>query len=255
MLYKEKYVAFIDLLGFSHLVRASAESAPKQAAIIEAIKRLKDTACCNSAIDLVITYFSDCLVLSSSRTPAGLFGILQSITTVAENLLVVNVLVRGGLTVGSIHHDSQFMFGPGMLAAYDMERCEARYPTILIAPEVKADVDDAGFSYMIMHDDAEPNRHYVHYLINFSTYNPTPRNGLLILDGQARLVRHFIARRLSTDEGRTLEKAEWLERYWNEMVGTAGFLGCVDRTTDLQKPDVHPFRSYLAMAAPPRPLD
>ena len=251
MLYREKYVAFIDLLGFSNLVRASAESAAKQDAIVEAIGRLKDTACCNPATDLVITYFSDCLVISSSRTPAGLVGMLQSIKTIAENLLVVDVLVRGGLTLGSIHHDTQFMFGPGMLAAYDMERCEAKHPTILISPQVKADVDDAGLSYLVLHDNAEPDRHYVHYLISFSTYDPTPRNGLLILDGPAQLIRHFIARRLNADVGSTWAKAEWLERYWNETVGTVGFLGYVDRVADLPQPDAHPFRSRLAIVGQP----
>lgn len=251
MLYREKYVAFIDMLGFSDLVRGSIKSAAEQATIVEAIERLKDTACSNPATGLIVTYFSDCLVISSSRTPAGLIGMLQSIKTIAENLLVVDVLLRGGLTVGSIHHDAQFMFGPGMLEAYDMECCKAKHPTILVSPQVKSDVDDAGLSCLLIHDTAEPDRHYVHYLISFSTYDPTPRNGLLILDDPARLIRHFIARRLDRDDGPIRAKAEWLERYWNETVGTAEVLGYVDRVADLPRPDAHPFRSRLAIIGQP----
>jgi hypothetical protein len=249
MLYREKYVAFIDMRGFSNLVRSAAQDAEKQARIVEAIERLKDTACCNPTIGLMITYFSDCVVLSSDRTPAGLFEMLQSIRTIAENLLVVDVMVRGGLAVGDIHHDERFMFGPGMLEAYDLERLHAKNPTILASEPVWADVEKAGLNELFVHDDAEPDRHLVHYLISFSSYDPTPRNGLLILDGPAKLVRHFVAQRLATDEGSVRVKAEWLERYWNETVGSVGFLGVVDRVADLATPDAFPFRSFRAIVA------
>jgi hypothetical protein len=248
-LYREKYVAFIDMLGFSSLVRASAQSATKQAAIVEAIERLKDTACCNPETDLMITYFSDCLVISSNRTPAGLIGMLQSIVTIAENLLVVYVLIRGGLAVGDIHHDTRLVFGPGLLDAYDMERCKVKHPTVLVSNQVKSDFYDAGLGYCLVPDDIAPDLHYVHYLIGFSTYDPTPRNGRLILDGPAKLIRHFIAQRLSKNEGSIREKAEWLERYWNRTVGAKGILGCVDRVGDLPRPDAHPFRSRIAIVS------
>lgn len=112
MLYQDKYVAFIDMLGFSALVQESAADMSKLDEIAEAIDRLKNTACCNPATGLLFTYFSDCIVISSSRSPAGLADILSCIRMLAENLLVVDILIRGGLTVGSIHHDSQMIFGP-----------------------------------------------------------------------------------------------------------------------------------------------
>lgn len=251
MLYREKYIVFIDMLGFSNLVRASVQDADKQATIVEAIGRLKDTACCNPALGLMISYFSDCLVLSANRTAAGLFEMLQSVRTIAENLLVVDVLIRGGFVVGDIHHLEQFMFGPGMLEAYDLERLHAKHPTVLVSQPVWNDVEGAGLEHFFVHDDAEPDRHFVHYLISFSSYDPTPRNGLLILDGPAKLVRHFIARRLATGEGPVRAKAEWLERYWNETVAPSGFLGAVDREADLETPDAFPFRSVRAIVAGP----
>jgi len=250
-LYQEKYVAFIDMLGFSHLVRAAAGDAEKQTNIIEAIRRLKDTACGNAATGLIVTYFSDCLVVSSDRTADGLYEMLQSIKIIAENLLVVDVMVRGGLTVGEIYHDDQFMFGPGMLEAYDMERCQTKHPTILVSEQVRADAAKAGLDPLLICDDEEPDRHYVHYLLAFSTYDATPRAGQMILDDPARLIRHFIARRLDTDQGAVLGKAVWLERYWNETVGVAGVLGAVDRVTDLPRPDAHSFRSIRAIVGGP----
>ncbi len=67
MLYQDKYVAFIDMLGFSALVQESAADMSKLDEIAEAIDRLKNTACCNPATGLLFTYFSDCIVISSSQ--------------------------------------------------------------------------------------------------------------------------------------------------------------------------------------------
>ena len=247
-LYQQKYVAFLDMLGFSNLVMDSAQDPSAHARIIEAIKRLKDTACDNPATGMITTYFSDCIVLSCERSPRGLAEMLQCLTIIAENLLVVDVLVRGGLTVGAIHHDRQLMFGPAMLEAYRLESIEANHPTILIAPAVRSDIEAAGLQIYMVHDDAEPERYYLHYLINFAIYDPTPRPGLHILEGPARLVRHYIARRIAGGIGSPLDKALWLERYWNETVGAQGHLGMVDRISDLGVPNAHPFRSMRFIA-------
>lgn len=250
MLYQEKYVAFIDMLGFSALVQKSAADVGRLEEIAEAIDRLKNTACCNPATGLLFTYFSDCIVISSSRTPAGLNDILNCIKIVAENLLVVDMFIRGGLAVGSIHHDSQMMFGPAMLVAYHMESEEVGNPMVLVTEDVRSDAHAAGLEHLLTWDDEDPGRHYVHYLISYSQYDPTPRPGVLILDSQAALVRHFIAKRLQGPPGSVREKAEWMEKYWNETVAASGFLGRVDRIADLARPDARPFRSRLALLAP-----
>ena len=243
-LYRVKYVAFVDMLGFSRLVRAAVGDADLQAKIVEVIERLKNTATNNPHIGLILTYFSDCVVLSSDRTPAGLFEMLHSIKAIAENLLVEDVLIRGGLTLGDIHHDGQFMFGPAMLEAYDMERCEANNPTVLVSDGVVGDIRAAGLEVFLVSDEDDPERRYLHYLLDFSLYDPTPRNGLMVRDGPAKLVRHYIASRLKHDTGSVRDKAVWLERYWNRTVAVAGVLGHVDREADLKRAeDAHPFRT------------
>lgn len=241
-LYREKYVAFIDMLGFSNLVRDAAVDLSKQSIVIDAIDRLKDTACNNPDMGMIVSYFSDCVVISCDRTRHGLAEMLMSLLAIAENLLVIDIMVRGGLTVGYIHHDADFMFGPGMLEAYDIERCIAKHPTIMLSNAAHEDVVKEGFDHVIIHDSAEPERRYLHYLASFANYDPTPRNGLMSRSGPSLLIRHYIAKRLRDGEGSTLAKAEWLERYWNETVGDKGIFGCVDRIADLALPDATPFR-------------
>lgn len=253
--YREKYVVFIDMLGFSDMVRASGADFEKRKAVMEAIGRLKDTACNNPHTGTLVSYFSDCIVISSDRTSNGLRDIINSSRTIAENLLQVDVLIRGGFAVGGIHHDGDFMFGPGMLEAYDLERLKtgARQPTIIASSEFWADVVRAGAwaaDWFIHDSDESEERHYLHYLRSYAQYTPG-YVGTLVLEEPARLVRHFIARRLATHEGSLREKAEWLRRYWDETVGVNGLLGMVDEIADLADPVVRPYRTQLFILQTP----
>lgn len=164
-IYTEKYVAFIDMLGFSELVSDSVNNEVAYAAVVDAIDRLRATACEIPSIDLVQTYFSDCIVLSSARTPDGLAGMLDAIRVVAENLVVVDVFVRGGLAAGPIFHDAQFMFGPGMLSAYHLESKVAINPAVVVTTEVEQEIVGVGLGHMLFHDSESPERKYVHHLI------------------------------------------------------------------------------------------
>jgi hypothetical protein len=70
--YREKYVAFLDLLGFRALVTKIGQDVLERHRVVEALKVVRDTLCQNPAIDLRFTHFSDCIVLSAERTPHAL---------------------------------------------------------------------------------------------------------------------------------------------------------------------------------------
>jgi hypothetical protein len=44
--------------------------------------------------------------------------------------------MRGALTVGNVHVDEQMIFGPALIAAYELESHFATYPRIVIDPKV-----------------------------------------------------------------------------------------------------------------------
>lgn len=249
--FRPKYVAFLDMLGFTALVRSAPGDDGKLKEIIEAISRLRNTAASNPRLGMHTTSFSDCIVISADRTQAGLLEMLQSIKTIAENLLVVGMFLRGGLAVGELCHDLQYMFGPGMIEAYDLER-SARIPAVLVSAEVYKDILAAGLEVFIAKESAPSGHHHVHYLVQFEFYENIPEPGLLILDGPALLVRHYIAAGLVSGDASIREKAEWMEGYWNATVATKGCLGSVDREHDKELPKgAHPFRSVRAIIAGP----
>ena len=76
-IYRDKYVAFVDLLGFKRLVVASASSPERRQHVLEILELLRSTACENPSIGMRLTQFSDCIILSADRTSRGLAQMLQ----------------------------------------------------------------------------------------------------------------------------------------------------------------------------------
>jgi hypothetical protein len=85
-IYSERYVAFIDISGFSNIVRHSVGS-PMQATELAAAFDRMHQRWSNPALQLThdiancdfrVQSFSDCTVMSTAATPAGLHDLLLS---------------------------------------------------------------------------------------------------------------------------------------------------------------------------------
>lgn len=83
--------------------------------------------------DFAIT-FSDNVVRSSPADWAGLVSVSFSVITLALRLLARGVFVRGGLTLGRLHHDESMVFGPALIEAYRIEQGVARVPRVAVSP-------------------------------------------------------------------------------------------------------------------------
>jgi hypothetical protein len=138
--YSERYVAFIDILGFSEHVRKSA-NAPSEAKKILAImdnqlRRWSEPAFRRTHEQLGQDFhhqsFSDCIVLSEAATPKGLHYLLFLATQTALDVLANGFLLRGGIAKGLLHHSKNAVFGPAFLAAYALEQNVAKYPRIVL---------------------------------------------------------------------------------------------------------------------------
>lgn len=249
--YREKYVAFIDMLGFGQRVKASAHDPVERKAIIEAIEHLRSTATPNPHVGLLITYFSDCIVISADETPRGLFCLFQAITFIADNLIQRDVLIRGGIAHGGMYHDDDLCFGPAMVAAYELESVHADVPRILFDKRVESDADAYGFSPVwIIFDDKDPKQwRHLNYLLHYTAYDAVPRVGGLVQTEPAMLIRHYIAKRLVSPNEKVRAKGEWMRQYWDELVAINGVLPAIDIETDIEKPDAMPSKIKLYMMA------
>lgn len=139
MQFDEKFIGFVDILGFKDLVKAAEMSAgPTLGDIIEwarelgsvedkeAIERYGVTICpcaprIKRNVSFEITQISDCVIVSSEISPAGVINLVNHCWGAVIKLLRHGLMCRGYITKGSICHRDGILIGSGYEKAYQQE--------------------------------------------------------------------------------------------------------------------------------------
>ena len=90
-------------------------------------------------VDFKVTQISDCVVLSTEVSPAGVINLAHYCFGVAITLLSKGVLCRGYMTRGNIFHDDHQFVGTGYLHALENEKSVAF---------MRTDVEDNGTPFI-----------------------------------------------------------------------------------------------------------
>lgn len=140
IIYENRYVVFIDILGFKDIVSKSnnddkkAEKILENLKYIEEIKKENDDIYKLTTIGRKIAVFSDSIVISYPLLNSGsgqFLSLIFDIIYIFNELLDKGVYIRGGMTYGKLYHEGNVCFGPAMVEAYSLEQ-EAIYPRIII---------------------------------------------------------------------------------------------------------------------------
>lgn len=149
--YEDRYCLFLDILGFKDVVERSV--IPKSAAtpgtkhhpaggIYFSLKQIAQSVKYNATVlgtggkqkpsSRVVTQFSDSVVVSYlvSET-GGLADMLYDVLHLQLVLIERGLLIRGAITKGSLHHDHDFVFGPALNEAAELEKV-AMYPRVIV---------------------------------------------------------------------------------------------------------------------------
>jgi hypothetical protein len=159
--YEQRYVAFIDILGFKELIRDSARASShgpaKLTSIFNALNLNFDgfkkdynekSQSGKEDADLRVNSFSDFVVVSSLATKSGFNLLLFVIWCVARDWLSKGYLCRGGIAKGSVIHiggtngNPGMVFGPAFIEAYQLEQDIADFPRIVLSKSVRVDAGD-----------------------------------------------------------------------------------------------------------------
>lgn len=230
--YHPKYVAFLDVLGFSELVRAGDADPGVRDIILGIIAVLRETLARNPRVGFQFTQFSDCIVMSADCNAYGLHAVFGGCRMLVTNLLSHGVLLRGGIAMGNLAHTEQALFGMGLLTAHRMDTSGGA-PRIALDPSILAEIadygPDRGFEEQVRVNPQDQTP-MLHTLLEFEEYDPTPAVGKVILDG----VSAGIARRIAFNAADgalpppVRKKWAWLGAYWNQSVATQGILPAAD---------------------------
>jgi hypothetical protein len=147
MQYAEKFVAFIDILGFSVLVRESVTPAGRIGLkqLLQALEHPNPAGPDQIIVGRIgdisksghqMSYFSDSVAISTDPTEAGLFHLVNHVERIALRLLKLGFLCRGGVTKGLLYHCDNIVVGPALVEAYDLEKNSAKTPRVIVADEI-----------------------------------------------------------------------------------------------------------------------
>lgn len=225
--YLEKYVAFLDILGFSDVVEKADQDPALRTALAEILHIFQTTCGSNPATGTRVTQFSDSLVISANRTDQGLYSILHGGEWLTMNLIQYAILLRGGVAVGRVSHEDRILFGVGVNRAYQFEKSGGP-PRIALGEEVLSDLT----SYSLFNgaafwtDDLASGDPILHTLRQVEYYDAVPRAGGIVWDRTARHIADLISAN-ANDEGLPdgpRKKWAWLRDYWNRAVARYGIL-------------------------------
>ena len=145
--YERRIVCFIDILGFSNLVKGTVNSGIGRNAdlrhICGALNMLDDFRLTFSekmeAKDVRTSQFSDSVVISFPWIEED-NSIVAAISWIKNYQIFLimehGVLLRGGITIGDIIHNEKMIVGPAMIDAYTLESKKALNPRIIIDTQV-----------------------------------------------------------------------------------------------------------------------
>lgn len=228
--YENRFVAFLDILGFKNMVYDSISDPYKLQKIDMALNYIRNIQLENYKFDNTdmgkqVSVFSDSIVISYKVEPGAGFFVLLDLVHICIDLLSSGILVRGGVTVGGLVHEINKCYGPAMIEAYKLESQMACYPRIIITPAVI----ENGLFYRIntyeqeseyindLVQEAENGHYHLDYLSQTSEFD-NPRDVMC-------KVREFIISSLNSCPEDAKPKLIWMRDYYNETIKK---LGCHD---------------------------
>ena len=141
MEFKDKFIGFVDILGWKDKVKAAeAGTGMSLAELKDALKELgkhedqtkfekygpmtcPESTYVRRDLDFKLTRISDCVVVSSEISPAGVINLVNHCWGAVIKLLTKGIMCRGFITRGPIYHTNEpEMIGSGYFEALDKER-------------------------------------------------------------------------------------------------------------------------------------
>ena len=147
MHYAEKFVAFVDILGFSVLVCESVTPNGKVTLkqLLEALEHPRPAGSDTIIIERIgdisksghqMSYFSDSVAISTDPTEAGLFHLVNHVERIGLRLLKLGFLCRGAVTKGLLYHRDNVVVGPALVEAVALEKNSAKAPRVIVTGEI-----------------------------------------------------------------------------------------------------------------------
>ncbi|BDT70193.1 hypothetical protein os1_43860 [Comamonadaceae bacterium OS-1] len=199
-------VAFLDVLGFSAMVKHDSEAEEEKflPRIISIFEKLADTP---KPAQMSIRMFSDSITITAPLSPENILRTIEVCAELQILCLKQKILLRGGISFGKHFSNESLIFSDALVKAYSIESKIARFPRIVIDPntlnyawhdQYTNDELKEGFRKLVVIDRDGAN--FVHYL-----------NSL----GEVRIPLQELLEEKIPQTETVMEKLRWLYDYHN----------------------------------------
>lgn len=201
-MFKDRYCAFIDILGFSNRILDLEKNwdnltYERLRSCLNFMSEERNTSNLDPDLPIYtkndniftdkdlgypqITYISDCLIISTERNADGLKSICQKVTKIWTDLLCDGYLCRGAISGGPLIHDQDIIAGSAYMNAYELESTADvpriifdknlseiydSFPSVFPAHPPTMDMAEDGFLYLRYF----PFQFFPNYIHNWSDY-------------------------------------------------------------------------------------
>lgn len=212
---EECYILYVDLLGYKAIMNEMPEkeflkiidrSYREVKKDLEIMSRLTHS---NSVFDYKL--FSDNIVVATKADSAhALYSLSYIAYYLQRDFIEKGIICRGAITKGQLYISAEYVFGSGLIRAYELENRVAFYPRIILdrLPEVNSVLDNYTDSFFYHDSDGYVIIDYLRIRDMGNT-----KNSLLTLHKQfveSRIVKH------SANE-RVYQKYAWCREYHNSV--------------------------------------
>ena len=236
-MYREAVTTFVDILGFKHLISTSTyEEVEAKLSTVRRLSGLDETED-GDGFEPKVIQFSDSIIrirpLDATLNKKSRYGLMffemLDLVHMQGELINHGVCVRGGVSVGKVHFDSQTLFGPGFVRAYELESIYADYPRIVIDPmliqQLKKDKRLASAQHTLSEELSYIHRnirkgsdgiYFIDYLRSFLSEIDDPENIPIFLKNHKEIILKNAggADQLSSISAKYL----WMANYHNELI-------------------------------------
>lgn len=196
-------VAFVDILGFSNMVKSDCENKSDSIKYFEVLQEINRET--QKIGDCNITQFSDSVIFSLPLSQDNYMKMIEILAEYQRKLLYHNIICRGAVAYGKHYKEDDFMFSQALIEAYQLESKDAIYPRIIISKNLleyfKPTIQDP--PYLVQEKDG-------FYFVDY----------LLAADKELSLkcLQEF-DRSIHTQSLVVKEKYYWLYKYWEFKFG------------------------------------
>lgn len=208
---RQHFVAFLDVLGFSEMVES--DFLDQGQGNLAKLFRCHQSAAVifRDDVNCQIIQFSDSIVVAMPYDAARFEWFAARVADYQRLLLDERLLCRGGIAVDQHFSNGSFTFSVGLVRAYRVESQSARYPRVVVSPDVLSLVypnREAIPAFLVKEDDG----------LFFVDYLGLTRNRKPALLGNA--VSELVSSLSAHTNPSVREKGHWLAAYSDAVLQT-----------------------------------